>query len=85
MTEMFTIALDADVAAQLRRIAAESGESVEALLGRLLEGAAAGLADEDDGSQLSEEQLADLRERLKNPGPFATDEEVDAFFARFRS
>jgi hypothetical protein len=31
---------------------------------------------------LSDEQLADLERRLKNPGPIATEAEVEAFFAR---
>lgn len=31
---------------------------------------------------LNDEQLADLERRLKDPGPIATDEEVEAFFAR---
>jgi hypothetical protein len=31
---------------------------------------------------LNDEQLADLERRLKNPGPVATEAEVDAFFAR---
>lgn len=32
---------------------------------------------------LNDEQIADLRRRLANPGPIASDAEVDAFFARF--
>lgn len=32
---------------------------------------------------LTDEQLADLRKRLADPGPMASDEEVEAFFARF--
>lgn len=32
---------------------------------------------------LSDEQLAELKARMENPGPFAPDEEVEAFFARF--
>jgi hypothetical protein len=36
-------------------------------------------------SALSNEQLADLRARLANPGPIATDAQVEAFFARFKS
>jgi len=31
---------------------------------------------------LNDEQLADLRQRLSDPGPIASDEEVEAFFAR---
>ncbi|PZO49863.1 MAG: hypothetical protein DCF16_13940 [Alphaproteobacteria bacterium] len=33
-------------------------------------------------SALNDEQVADLRARLADPGPFASDEDVDAFFAR---
>lgn len=36
-------------------------------------------------SVLSEEQIADLNSRLSDPGPISTDEEVEAFFARFKS
>jgi hypothetical protein len=32
---------------------------------------------------LSDEQVADLRQRLANPGPLASDGEVEAFFLRF--
>jgi nicotinate-nucleotide pyrophosphorylase len=32
---------------------------------------------------LSEAQIADLRERARNPGPVATDQEVQDFFAKF--
>lgn len=31
---------------------------------------------------LTDEQIADLRERLANPGPVATDDEVDTCFRR---
>lgn len=31
---------------------------------------------------LTDEQVADLRTRLADPGPMASDEEVEAFFAR---
>jgi hypothetical protein len=31
---------------------------------------------------LTDEQLADLRMRLADPGPIASDEEVEAFFER---
>jgi hypothetical protein len=32
---------------------------------------------------LSEAQIADLRERVRDPSPVATDDEVSAFFAKF--
>jgi len=34
--------------------------------------------------QLSDEQLADLRERLKNPSPLASPERVAAVLAKFK-
>ena len=34
-------------------------------------------------NELSDEQLADRKKRMKNPGPFASDEEVERFFAQF--
>jgi hypothetical protein len=40
-------------------------------------------ADLHPESALSDEQIADLRLRVANPGPMATDAEVEAFFARF--
>lgn len=36
-------------------------------------------------SALSDEQIADLRARLANPGPIAANAQVEAFFARFKS
>ena len=33
-------------------------------------------------SALNDEQFADLRSRLANPGSIASDDEVEAFFAR---
>jgi hypothetical protein len=35
-------------------------------------------------SKLTEGQIADLRRRIANPGPIATGEEVESFFARFK-
>jgi hypothetical protein len=34
-------------------------------------------------SALSDAQTADLQARIADPGPIATDEQVEAFFARF--
>jgi predicted transcriptional regulator len=79
MADTLTLQIDPETVAELRRIASETGESVEALAKRLLEDATT------YPSQLSDAQLADLRERLKNPGPLATAEEVEAFFSRFRA
>lgn len=36
-------------------------------------------------TELTDEQLADLRLRLRDPGPFASDQDVDAFFERLSS
>jgi hypothetical protein len=36
-----------------------------------------------DERALSDEQIEDLRERQANPGRIASDDEVEAFFARF--
>lgn len=36
-------------------------------------------------SALSDDQIADLQKRLADPGPIASDDEVEAFFARFKS
>ena len=33
--------------------------------------------------QLSDDQVSDLKSRLANPGPIASEEEVEAFFKRF--
>jgi len=33
-------------------------------------------------SQLDDAQIADLRARLSDPGPIASDDEVEAFFAQ---
>jgi hypothetical protein len=79
MADTLTLQIDPETAAELRRIAEDSGESVEALAQRLLAEAA------HYPSALSDEQLADLEERLRNPGPMASDEEVEAFFSRFKA
>ena len=34
-------------------------------------------------TRLNDDQIADLRERLADPGPMASDTEVEAFFERF--
>lgn len=34
-------------------------------------------------SALSDDQVADLRQRLADPGPIASDADVDSFFRRF--
>lgn len=40
-------------------------------------------ADLNPGAKLDDEQIAELRRRVANPGPMASDDDVDAFFARF--
>ena len=34
---------------------------------------------------LSDAQIADLTERVRNPGPIATDREVEDFFSKFEA
>jgi 5-methylthioribose kinase len=36
-------------------------------------------------SALTDEKISDLRKRLANSGPIATEAEVEAFFARFKA
>lgn len=84
MADTLTLQLDSETSDQLRRIASETGESVEAVAQRLLEVAAIDFSS-PYRSPLTEGQLADLDERLKDPGPLATSEEVETFFARFKS
>jgi hypothetical protein len=84
MADTLKLEIDPEKAARLRRIAAETGESIEAVAQRLLGDALADV-DTHGGSLLSEEQQADLRRRLKNPGPVASPEEVESFFARFKA
>lgn len=44
------------------------------------------MASEDADWELSPDQLTELRRRMADPNPeYATDEEVDAFFARYRA
>jgi len=37
------------------------------------------------GRALSDEQLQDLAQRVADPGPLATEADVEAFFSRFRA
>jgi hypothetical protein len=84
MTDTLTVKLDPETAARLRRVAAAEGESVEALVKRVLEDVAIELDQSGKASRLSDEQLADLRERLKNPGPIASPERVAEVLSKFR-
>ena len=86
MSETLTVKLNPKTATKLRRMASEGGESLEALVQRLLEDLSAELAKgEGAAAQLSEAQLADLRKRAKNPGPFATAKEVAAVLSKFKA
>lgn len=82
MADTLTLNIQSDAAASLRRAADEAGESVETLAARLLEEAAGDL-DPAAHSQLSDEQVEEVRRRMADPGPFATAKEVETFFARF--
>ena len=77
MADTLTIALDPKTAAELRRLADENGETVEAAAERVIRAAT------HTESLLSPEQVEELRRRAADPGPIATDEEVEAFFSRF--
>jgi predicted transcriptional regulator len=83
MTHSLTVTLNSQTERRLRRLASEEGASLEVLVERLLEDISVEL-EADDDHQLSEEQLADLRERLKNPGPLASPERVAAVLAKFK-
>lgn len=85
MSETLTVKLNPKTASKLRRLAAKGGETLEALVLRLLEDLSAELA-ADDGTtaQLSDVQIADLRKRVKTPGPLATAKEVTAVLSKFK-
>ena len=80
MSELLTVKLSTKAASRLRRIAARGGESLEALVQRLLEE----LTNEQGEARLSDAQVDDLRKRVKRPGPFATPREVAAVLAKFK-
>lgn len=67
----------AKVAAALEALPEARREEIAAIIETLFHG------DLHPESALSDEQLADLKARLADPGPVATDQDVDAFFARF--
>ena len=83
MTHTLTVNLNPQTERRLRRLASEEGASLEVLVERLLEDISVEL-EADSDHQLSDEQLADLRERLKNPGPLASPERVAAVLAKFK-
>lgn len=83
MADTLTLQIDEKIATALRREARETGETVEAVALRLLEDAAIASPSTGTGSLLSPDQQADLDQRLIDPGPLATDAEVETFFNRF--
>ena len=86
MSETLTVKLNPKTATKLRRLASKGGESIEALAQRLLEDLSADMTESGDAiNHLDEAQIADLRKRAKNPGPFATAEEVAAVLSKFKA
>jgi hypothetical protein len=79
MADTLTIPITPEAAEKLRTMAADRGETVEALAQRVLQDVAESGGGE---SLLSEEQQADLRERIRNPGRMLSKAESDAFFDR---
>lgn len=67
------------VAAALEALPEERREEIAAIIETLFHG------DLHPESAPSDTQIADLQTRLANPGPIATDEQVEAFFARFKA
>lgn len=82
MADTLTIAVSPETAARLRHSAEQTGETPETLASRLVEEAVADLSGASTQSVLTDDQLADLRERLKRPRQFVSDVEVQAYFAR---
>lgn len=82
MSNTLTVRLNKQTELRLRQLASEEGASLETVVERLLDDISDEL--ESENNQLSEEQLADLRERIKNPGPIASPERVAAVLAKFR-
>lgn len=80
MADPVTIHLDPETVERLQKLASEQGETLEARAQRVLEAEPADAAD----TLHSPEQIEDLKRRMANPGPIATEEEAEAFFARFR-
>jgi hypothetical protein len=65
------------VSAALERLPEARREEIADILETLFHG------DLHPETTLNDEQIADLRERLANPGPLASDIEVEDFFKRF--
>lgn len=83
MSHTLTVNLDPNTESHLRRFATQEGASLERVVERLLEDIAIELETTND-NQLSQAQLDDLRERVKNPGPRAAPERVAAVLAKFK-
>lgn len=66
----------AKVSAALEKLPEARREEIADILETLFHG------DLHPETALSDSQIADLRERLANPGPLASDAEVEAFFNR---
>jgi hypothetical protein len=81
MTHALTVKLKPETELRLRRLAVEEGASLEVLVERLLEDISVEL---ETDNQLSEAQLTDLRNRIKNPSPLASPERVAAVLAKFK-
>lgn len=65
------------VAAALEALPQARREEIAAIIETLFHG------DLHPETILSDDQIADLRARLRDPGPIASDDEVDAFFKQF--
>ena len=86
MSETLTVKLNPGTASKLRQLATKEGESLESIVQRLLEDLSAELGrTERSPAQLSAGQIADMRKRAKNPGPFATAKEVAAILSKFKA
>lgn len=66
----------AQVSAALEKLPERRREEIAAIIETLFHG------DLHPETALNDAQIADLRERLANPGPLASEAEVDAFFNR---
>ena len=67
------------VAAALEALPDERREEIAAIIETLFHG------DLHPESALNESQVADLQARVATPGPIATDEEVEVFFAQLKA
>lgn len=67
----------AQVSAALEKLPETRREEIAEILETLFHG------DLHPETALNDEQIADLRARLADPGPLATDAEVEDFFKRF--